>query len=154
MIKLKSLILSLLVSLGVGGLASLATKDSMQVYKFINLPPFAPPSTVFPIVWTILYTLMGISAYMIYESSSKLRSAALSVYAFQLVVNFIWPLLFFNGRMFSAAFVCLVVLWLLVLWMITLFYKIKSWAAYLQIPYILWLTFAAYLNLNVFLLNR
>lgn len=154
MINLKSLIISLLVSLGVGGLASLATRDSMQIYKFIKLPPFAPPSMVFPIVWIILYTLMGISAYMIYESSSKYKSLALTVYSIQLIVNFVWPLLFFNGRMFSAAFICLLILWLLVLWMIILFYRVNHWAAYLQIPYIIWLTFAAYLNFSVFLLNR
>ena len=154
MIKLKSLIISLVLSLGVGGLASLATRDSMDVYQYINLPPFAPPSSLFPIVWTILYILMGISAYGVYESESKYKSSALSLYGIQLIVNFIWPLLFFNGRMFSAAFVCLMILWLLVIFMIIQFYKVKPWTAWLQIPYLIWLTFAAFLNWNVFILNR
>ena len=154
MIKLKSLIISLVVSLGVGFLASLATRESMGVYQYINLPPFAPPSSVFPIVWTILYVLMGISSYMVYETDSKYKSSALTLYAVQLVVNFIWPLLFFNGKMFSAAFICLIILWLLVIFMIIQFYKVKPWAAWLQIPYLLWLTFAAFLNWNVFILNR
>ena len=153
MIKLKSLFLSLLISLGIGGIASFLTRDSMGIYSSIRLPAFAPPSSVFPVAWIILYTLMGISAYIIYESSSERKSSALVIYGLQLIVNFLWPLIFFDGRMFLTAFVCLIVLWLLVLWMIISFYKIKPIAAYLQIPYILWLTFAAYLNWNIFLLN-
>lgn len=153
MIKLKPLIISLLISLGIGGLSSFLTRDSMDIYKDIILPSFAPPSWLFPVAWTILYILMGISAYMIYESKSEFRGLALTVYITQLIVNFIWPLLFFNGRMFLAAFICLMILWLMVLWMTSLFYKIKPWAAYMQIPYILWLTFAAYLNWTIYTLN-
>lgn len=139
--------------LSVGGLASFLTRDSMDLYKDLNQPNFAPPSFLFPIVWTILYILMGISTYMVYESSSPLRTKALTVYALQLIMNFIWPLIFFNTQMYLFAFIWLVVIWCLVLWMIILFYKIKPAAAYLQIPYLLWLTFAAYLNFNVYLLN-
>jgi len=153
MIKLKPLVISLLITLGGGALVSFLTRDSMDIYTRIKLPAFAPPSSVFPIAWTILYILLGISAYMIYESKSPLKSKALTVYGAQLLLNFIWPFVFFDGTMFLFAFIILMVIWALSLWMISLFYQIKPVAAYLQIPYILWLTFAAYLNFSIFLLN-
>ncbi len=153
MIKLKSLLINLLITLGGGAIIALLTRESMEVYANLQQPPLAPPGIVFPIVWTILYTLMGISAYMITESGSKLKNKALTVYGIQLFLNFIWPLVFFNGQMFLAAFVILMALWIMVLWMIGIFYKINPVAAFLQIPYAIWLTFAAYLNLGVYLLN-
>ncbi len=153
MINLKSLLINLAIALGGGALVSFFTRDSMDIYNKIALPSFAPPSALFPIAWTILYVLMGISAYMIYESSSKLKTKALTVYGVQLLLNFIWPFLFFDERMFLYAFILLMAIWLLVIWMISLFYKIKPLAAYLQIPYIIWLTFAALLNFNIYILN-
>ncbi len=147
-----SLIINLFISLGVGGLSSFLTRDSMDIYKYIILPPGAPPSWLFPIVWIILYILMAISADIIYKNSKG--SFALGLYGLQLIFNFIWPLLFFNGRSFLAAFIWLMILWLLVIFMMIKFYKIKPIAAYLQIPYILWLTYAAYLNLSIYILNR
>ncbi len=153
MIKLKSLIINLIIPLAVGGLSGFLTMNSMEVYKNLNQPNFAPPSIAFPIVWAILYVLMGISTYMIYESGSPLKNRALIVYGTQLVVNFIWPLIFFNAGMYLFAFIWLIALWILVLWMTILFYKIKHAAAYFQIPYLLWLTFAAYLNFAIYLLN-
>lgn len=153
MIKLKSLLINLLITLGGGAIIALLTRESMEVYANLQQPPLAPPGIVFPIVWTILYTLMGISAYMITESGSKLKNKALTVYGIQLFLNFIWPLVFFNGQMFLAAFIILMTLWIMVLWMIGIFYKINPVAAFLQIPYAIWLTFAAYLNLGVYLLN-
>ncbi len=149
---LKTLIVNLIISLGVGGLSAFLTRDSMDIYNYIAVPSFAPPSSIFPVVWTILYVLMAISVTLVYENSPK--SSGIVVYGLQLLVNFIWPLFFFNGRMFSAAFVVLIVLWLLVILMIYEFYKVNKTAAYLQIPYLLWLTFAAYLNWNIYLLNR
>ena len=154
MIKLKSLIVNLLIPLGVGSLAGLLSMDSMKIYKELNQPSFAPPSFLFPIVWTVLYILMGISAYMVYESNSRLKTKALKVYGTQLLMNFIWPLLFFNAQMYLFAFVWIVALWCLALLMTILFYKTKPISGYLQIPYLLWLTFAAYLNIGVYLLNR
>ena len=153
MIKIKPLIVSLLISLGGGLIVGFLTRNSMSVYDDIVLPKFAPPSILFPIAWVILYILMGISAYMIYESMSSLKDKALIVYFVQLVINFSWPFAFFGGRMFYLAFVILIILWVLVVWMIKFFYDIKPAAAYLNIPYILWLTFAAYLNLSIALLN-
>ena len=148
---LKTLIVNLVISLGVGGLSSILTRDSMDIYSTITLPPFAPPSSLFPIMWTILYILMAISATIIYRKSSSAKS--LVIYAVQLLVNFIWPLIFFDGRMFFVSFLWLILLWILVLWMTVEFYKVDHIAAYLQIPYILWLTFAAVLNWSIFSLN-
>ena len=153
MIKIKPLIVSLLISLGGGVIVGFLTRNSMSVYDEIVLPKFAPPSILFPIAWAILYTLMGISAYMIYESRSPLKDKALAVYFVQLAINFLWPFAFFGGRMCYLAVVILIILWVLVVWMIKFFYDIKPAAAYLNIPYILWLTFAAYLNLSIALLN-
>lgn len=154
MIKLKSLIVNLIIPLGVGTLAGVLTMDSMKIYKNLTHPRFAPPSFLFPIVWTILYILMGISSYMVYESNSTLKNKALRVYILQLSMNFVWPLLFFNAQMYLFSFIWLIAIWCLVLWMIILFYRIKPISGYLQIPYLLWLTFAAYLNLSVYFLNK
>lgn len=149
---IKTFIINLFISLGlVGGIAAFLTKDAMQIYKYIILPPFAPPSMIFPIVWSILYILMAISATIIYEKSSKILP--LVIYAATLFFNFIWPLFFFNGRMFSTSLIVLIILWILVAYMIFEYYKISKLAAYLQIPYLLWLTFAAYLNWNIYILN-
>lgn len=153
MIRIKSLIISLLIPLGGGTIVGFLTRNSMSIYDDIFLPKFAPPSILFPIAWTILYALMGISSYMICESRSLLKDKALTVYFVQLAINFLWPFAFFSGRMFYLAFVILIILWLLVVWMIKLFYDIKPISAYINIPYILWLTFAAYLNLSIALLN-
>lgn len=154
MIRLRSMLISLLITLGGGWIISALTRGHMEVYNNITLPKFAPPMMIFPVVWTILYILMAVSSYMIYESDSELRSSALTVYGLQLILNFLWPLIFFNAQMFLPAFIILVLIWILVIVMIALFYKIRPLAAYLQIPYILWLTFAAYLNLSIYLLNR
>lgn len=150
MIKAKSLIKNILISSGVGLLAAFFTGDFSNVYDQIARPALAPPAWLFPVVWTILYVLMGISAYIINEEKSQ-RSAvllALATYYFQLAVNFVWPFLFFKFRLFKFSFIWIVGLWLLVLVMIIKFYKINKTAAYLQLPYLIWLTFAAYLNFS------
>ena len=154
LIRLKSLIINLLIPLSVGSLAGFLTMDSMKVYKNLNQPCFAPPSLLFPIVWTALYILMGISSYIVYESNSALKSSALKVYTLQLLMNFIWPLIFFNAQMYLFSFVWLILIWCFVSWMIILFCKIKPLSGYLQVPYLLWLTFAAYLNIGIYFLNK
>ncbi len=153
MIKLRTLVISLLITLGGGAIVAFLNRNSMEMYSSIKQPTLAPPATLFPIVWTILYILLGISAYMIYESKSPYKNKALIVYGAQLFLNFIWPFIFFGMNMFLFAFIILMLLWALALWMTVLFYQIKPIAAYIQSPYILWLTFAAYLNLSVYLLN-
>ena len=111
---------------------------------------FSPPEILFPVVWGVLYALMGISAARIYLSPpGRNRSKALNLYVIQLVVNFFWSLIFFNAQAYGFAFLWLLLLWGLVLQMILTFHKVDPAAAYLQIPYLLWLTFAAYLSIGV-----
>lgn len=150
----KSLIISLLISLGVGFLSGIVTRGNVDIYKYLVKPPFAPPSIVFPLVWTILYIFIGISSYLIYNSSSKEKSSALTIYGIQLVLNFIWPIIFFllNYRLIS--FVVIFILLITIIIMIIKFYKINKLSAYLQIPYLLWIIFASYLNFGFYVLNR
>ena len=115
-------------------------------------PSFAPPAILFPIVWTILYTLMGISSYLVITEGGD-NEKALKYYVLQLTVNLIWPFLFFSLKMYILSFVWILLLIYLVVRMILEFYKINKTAAYLQIPYLLWLIFASILNLAISLLN-
>ena len=154
MINWKSLIISLAISLGTGILSALITKNSMGIYQNLNLPKLAPPSTLFPVVWTILFILMGISAYIIYESNLNKKQNALKIYAMQLLVNFIWPILFFNLNLYLISFIWIILLWVFILIMINSFKQISNIAAYLQIPYFLWVTFASYLNFMIYYLNK
>lgn len=153
MINWKSLTANLAISLGTGIFSALITRNSMDTYKNLNLPKLAPPSILFPIVWTILFILMGISAYIIYESNSDQKQSALTIYGIQLLVNFIWPILFFNLGLYLFSFIWIILLWSLIILMINSFKKISSIAAYLQIPYLLWVTFASYLNFMIYYNN-
>lgn len=118
----------------------------------LQKPTFAPPGFLFPVVWTILYVLMGIASYLVL-TSGKPTGNALIVYGIQLVFNFFWSILFFNLGLCMFAFLWLVLLWLLILLTTVLFYQILKPAGYLMIPYLLWVTFAGYLNLGIYLLN-
>lgn len=139
----------------VGGLAGFLIRDGVDLYRtVIAKPPLSPPAIVFPIMWAILYALMGIGAAMIYLSEpSKQRSCSLQLYFIQLAVNFLWSIIFFNLQSFGGALIWLVALWALILWMILSFRKVNPLAAWLQVPYLLWVTFAGYLNAGVWLLN-
>ena len=155
--KVKSYVYSLIIALGVGGLSALFTSGNMDIYKEIVKPPLSPPSIVFPIVWTILFTLMGISAAMIYNNTiaSKLeRDSALLTYGVSLVFNFFWSIIFFNLQMYLFAFIWLLALLYFIIKTIIKYYKIDKTAAYLQIPYLVWVTFAGYLNFAIWYLNR
>lgn len=155
--KIKPYVISVVIALGVGALSALLTRGNMDIYDRIQTPPFAPPGIVFPIVWTILYTLMGISSAIIYIKGRYENIPvynALKTYAIQLAVNFFWSIIFFNLEAFLFAFLWILLLWVLIIVMIVKFYQINKTAAYLQIPYLLWVTFAAYLNFAIFLLNR
>lgn len=155
--KIKPFIVSVAVALAVGGLSALLTMGNMDIYSEIVKPELAPPSVLFPIVWTILYVLMGISAAMIWnERDNKMAEAnrALIVYAVNLFLNFFWSIIFFNMQAYLLAFIWLVLLWIVILIMTVSFYRIKPIAGILQIPYLLWVTFAGYLNLSIYLLNR
>ena len=151
----KAYVVFILVCVGTGLLAALLTSGGNDLYNgTLVKPPLSPPALVFPIVWTILYTLMGISAARIWLSpESKARSRGLNIFIAQLVVNFFWSLIFFNAQAFGFAFLWLLLLWALILWMILTFYKTDKLAALLQIPYLLWVTFAGYLNFMIWRLN-
>ena len=152
-INLKALLISVAISLGTGGLAALLTGAGTEFYSSVNKPALSPPAWLFPVVWTALYILMGVSAYMIYDGKCPSRRSALRIYIAQLAVNFIRTLVFFNARAFLLAFILIIVLWILIISMIALFHKCSETAAYLQVPYFLWVTFAAYLTWSIYILN-
>ena len=139
----------------VGLLAGLLTKEATKAYSTtIVKPPLSPPGILFPIVWAILYLLMAIGAARVsLTGAAKARSDGLLLYSLQLIFNFFWSIIFFNFQAFGFAFVWLVILWVLILLMILTFRKADSLAAYLQIPYLVWVAFAGYLNVGVWMLN-
>lgn len=152
-VKAKStLVTFILFPIAVGLLSSLFS-GNMELYATIQKPSFSPPGILFPIVWTILYILMGISSYLIYTSGHAERRSALRAYALQLFFNFFWSILFFGFSQYLAAFLWLLVLIVLIVIMIYRFYQISPPAAYLQLPYLLWCLFAACLNYAVYALN-
>lgn len=155
-INIKSLLLSIALPLVVGAAAGLLTRNAMTDYQMLKQPPLSPPGWLFPVVWTVLYTLMGISSYIVKQSNATTEQIddALMIYRYQLIVNFLWSIFFFNFRWYLFSFAWLILLWILVIFMIRQFYQISPTAAYLNIPYLIWLTFAAYLNLGVWWLNR
>ena len=152
-IQLKPLVVSLLISLGVGGIASILTSGSYSIYENLSKPPLSPPGLIFPIVWIILYILMGISSYLIYISDSDEKNLALKFYAVSLVVNFFWPIFFFKFGLFWLAFFWLLLLIFIVAVTLILFKKINPTAAWLLVPYLIWILFASYLNLFTAILN-
>ena len=155
-INKRLLLICVAIPLLVGIAAALLTRNSMEVFAAVEKPALAPPAGLFPVVWTILYILMGISSYLVLTSdaSEKEIEKAMKLYTYQLIVNFLWPTFFFNFGWYLFSFLWLVQLWILVFLMLRKFYDISKLAAYLNIPYILWLTFAGYLNLGIWLLNK
>lgn len=139
----------------VGALSSLLSGNFSSFYSELTRPPLSPPRILFPIVWAILYALMGISAYMVYVSDSDEdeKKKALGLYAVQLFVNFMWSIIFFRFEQIGAALAVLILLIILVVMMIATFWRIRPLAGYLNIPYLLWLIFAAYLNTGILILN-
>lgn len=151
--KYKYIILNIAISLGIGGLSAFFTMNSMDIYQNINRPKLAPPGYIFPIVWTILYVLMGISSYLIHRSNHKNKETALIIYYFQLLINFSWPIFFFNYQNFLLALAILFILNILVIVLIKVTYSINYLASYLLIPYLIWILFALYLNFWIFIHN-
>lgn len=153
--KIKTYIWSIAIPVAVGLLSAVLTMGQMDLYQEINQPLLAPPPWLFPVVWTILYVLMGISFARIVLSDQPDVEKIPSYfwYVFQLFFNFFWSIWFFNFRAFEFSFVWIVILWYGILRMILAFYQIDKIAAKLQIPYLLWVTFAAYLNLAIAILN-
>ena len=153
-LNIKKLILCLAIPLAVGGLSALLS-GGMGSYRTLSQPPLSPPGWVFPIVWTVLYLLMGYASYRVAVSEAPKTQVrqALIYYAAQLAVNFIWSPIFFGLELRLLAFIVLLVLWLLVCLTLHRFSAIDERAGDFLLPYILWITFAGYLNLGAYLLN-
>ena len=154
-IKWKPFLISLAIPLGIGALAGVISSSGMRAYQEFNQPPLSPPGWLFPVVWTILYILMGIASYLVLTTGKSQESIrrALVLYGIQLAFNFLWPIFFFSLSAYLFALIWLVILWLLILVTTILFYSVSDIAGYLMIPYLLWVTFAGYLNLGIYLLN-
>ena len=150
----KTLILFLIIPLSLGLLSYLLTKEGISNYNNLLKHSISPPSFVFFIVWTILYILMGVSSYRVYNSFSYHRTACLIIYGLNLFLNFLWPLIFFNLNARLFAFIFIIFLDIVVLFMIFCFLGIDRKAGLYQIPYFIWLVFASILNFWVYFLNR
>ena len=159
-VNVLKLIVAIIIPLTIGILSSFITKDAMMTFNAMKKPPLAPPGILFPIVWSILYVMMGISSYILYESdtkngtmNSKIKNKCRSLYVVQLVFNFFWSIIFFKSKLYVLAFMWLIILWLLVFALIVESKKINKIASCLLIPYLVWMTFAAYLNIGIAILN-
>ncbi len=152
-LKVKPFVIALAIPFGIQLLSYFVTKGSMDFYGEISKPPLAPPGWLFPVVWTVLYALMGISSYIVYSERSVYTGEALTIYGIQLAFNFCWSIFFFVLRAFLLSLVWLCGLFILIFIMIMAFRKVNRAAAYLQIPYAVWVLFAGYLNAGIFLLN-
>ena len=154
--KIKSYAFFILSAVAVGGLSAFFTRNNMDINNDVLMPPLSPPPIVFAIVWSLLFILMGISAAMVYNTDTErnLKQSALITYTLSLIVNFSWNIIFFNLRAFGFAFFWLLLLLFLIVLTILKYYKINKVAAYLQIPYAVWVSFAGYLTLCIWWLNR
>lgn len=155
--KIKPYVISAAVTLAVGGLSAFLTMGNMNIYQTVKLPPLSPPSWLFPVAWTILYILMSISFTRVFierKRSPRMKRNAVWIYALNLFFNFMWSIIFFDCRAFMFSFVWLVLLWLIIFSMTVNFYRTDKIAGYLLIPYLLWVTFAGYLNAGIYALNR
>lgn len=153
--KTKQLIVCIAIPLLVGAISGFISRGSMETFRSLNKPPLSPPGWIFPVVWTVLFILMGIASYLVLVSGKPQQTVnkALTVYAVQLVFNFFWTIFFFNFSLYLFAFIWLVILWVLILITTVLFYGISKTAGYLMVPYLLWTAFAGYLNFAIYLLN-
>jgi tryptophan-rich sensory protein len=149
------LIFCILLTIAVGAISGIATSGSVNDWFVgINKPTFNPPNYLFGPVWTVLYILMGISLFMILQSQNNdLRKRAITIFCIQLVLNFCWSFIFFKFHLIGMAFVEIILIWMSIIWMILAFSKINKTAAYLQIPYLLWVSFASVLNGAIWYLN-
>ncbi len=150
--KIKMYALAIIIPLALGGIVGFITSGSMD-YDVLRQPALSPPGFLFPIVWTILYILMGVSFGLLMDKG-VLDDNAKWIYYIQLFVNLVWPILFFTLKWRLLAFIWIIVLDFLVLTMVVKFYGKDKIAGLLQIPYLAWVLFATYLNLGVYLLNR
>lgn len=154
-LKLATLAVTIAIPLAVGAASALLSMEGMKHFSTLSQPPLSPPAWLFPVAWTLLYILMGIASYRVYESGAGTaeRSAALRAYGLQLGFNFLWSILFFNLDLYVLSFVWLLALLAIVIVTAVRFWRIDRPSAYLMLPYIAWLIFAAYLCLGVAILN-
>lgn len=153
--KVIQLMLCITLCLGIGAVSGIATASSIKTwYVALEKPLFNPPNYLFGPVWTILYILMGVSLYMILQShKNDLRKKAIMIFTIQLFLNFCWSFLFFKFNWLGISFIEIMLIWISIVIMIVTFYKIDKKAALLQIPYLLWVTFASTLNGSIWILN-
>lgn len=149
----KKLIIITVITFVVGTFFSFFTMNSMDTFKDLS-KPINVPGVLFPIVWSILYLLMSISCYLIVQSNDKDKKEGIILYAIQLVINSLWTLIFFGLGAYLLSFIWIIILLIVVIIMMAKFYNINKIAMYINIPYVLWLLFAAYLNLGIYLLNK
>ena len=150
----KEEIISLLIPLVGGFLSGIVSMTGIKMFDYLNKPILSPPWFIFPIVWTILYVLMGISSYLIYNENDYHTNCCLIVYGINLTLNFLWSPIFFGLNLRLFALIWIILLDIIILYMIICFYKVNKKAAYLQIPYLIWSLYATYLNLAFYLINR
>ncbi len=150
------LVVSIGLPLAVGAFAGMYTSAAVpEWYASLNRPSFNPPGWVFGPVWTVLYILMGVSLFLVWKSEpGQARNVAMGVFFVQLALNFAWSFIFFYSKMIGPALIEIIVMWITIVIMLVLFYKIRPLAAYLNIPYLLWVSFATALNASYYLLNR
>lgn len=151
--KYKTYFLFIMATILIGLIPVTQISTDFDLYDKLVKPALSPPKIIFPIVWTILYTLMGISASLIYLSKNTFKSHTLLLYIIQLLVNIIWPILFFVFKAYLLSFIWLLLLLILIIIMILKFYRLNNLAGLLQIPYLIWVLFAGYLNLMIYILN-
>ncbi len=154
-IKWKQLLLCAAIPLAVGGLSAFLTRDGMKDFQSLNQPPLTPPMWLFPVVWGVLFVLMGVASYLVANTTARGgdKGKALTVYGVQLGFNFLWTIFFFNCGWYLFAFAWLVALWGLILWNYLLFHRLSGPAGWMLLPYLAWVAFAGYLNFGVYLLN-
>ena len=155
-IDFPKLAIAILVSLSAGAIGSVFTFSAIgSWYAFLNKPAFAPPNWVFGPVWTTLYALMGIAAFLVWKSGWERKEVkvALGVFGLQFFLNATWSIVFFGLQSPGWALVNIIALWIAIVWTIIVFYRISKPAAYLILPYIFWVSFASYLNYSIWMLN-
>ena len=155
--KVKKIIIAIAIPLIVGGLSAFLTKDAMNEFKKLNQPFLSPPTWLFPVVWTILYILMGIASYLIFENKDiflyEKKEKSLILYIVQLILNFFWSIIFFNMKQYGFAFFWLLILFLVIVLLMINSKKVNKMSFYLLIPYLIWIIFAGYLNIMIAILN-
>lgn len=151
----KTLVVCLLFPLIAGGVSGFLTRNGMETFAYLNKPPLSPPGIVFPIVWTVLYLMMGLASWLVLTSGERPEQIrqALFFYVVQLIVNVLWPVFFFSLGWYLFSFFWMLLLFVLILVVIWLFSDLSQTAAWLMVSYLIWTVFAGYLNLGVYLLN-